>query len=173
MVPCLESPYKQGHANQLDKNLSISEFPAQTWTESAFGFDENPLHSPAWFCQTGCLLVSHRDGDAVALGCFQSDPSLDNPSSTRMVRVSAGNALGRAQRRGMIPDSVLLIEVLQISWDVDKLHNSQALIQTKAFNIYPPWLYTTLPLATEITPTFFFTTVSEGARTYLKTSKTP
>lgn len=58
----------------------------------------------------GYLPVSHRDGDAIALGCCQSDPALDIPKSTRMVRVSAGN-----QRRGVIPDSVLLIEVLQIS----------------------------------------------------------
>lgn len=46
------------------------------------------------------------------------------------------------------------------------------LIQTKPFNIYPPWLHMTLPLAREITPTVFSFSSSRGARTYLKTSKT-
>ena len=74
VVPRLESPYKQGHANQLDKNLNISESPAQTWTESSLGFDENPLHSPnciyLLFCHTSnLLLVSHRNEDAGAFGC--------------------------------------------------------------------------------------------------------
>lgn len=180
VVPRLESPYKQGHANQLDKNLNISESPAQTWTESSLGFDENHLRSPNYIYLLSCrtsnlLLVSPRDEDAGAVACSRSVTSLDIPDLARMVRVGAGNLLGRAQRShcGMIPGSVLLIEVLQISEDVDKHPNSWVLIQTKPFNIYPPWLYMTLPLATEITPTFFFSTSSRGARTYLKTSKTP
>lgn len=115
VVPRLESPYKHGHANQLDKNLNISESPAQTWTESS-------LHSPNYiyllFCHTSnLLLVSHRDEDAGALCCSQSISFPDIPDLARVVRVGAGNLLGRAQRShcGMIPGSVLLIEAFQIS----------------------------------------------------------
>lgn len=122
VASCLESPYKQGHANQLDKNLNISESPAQTWIESLLGFDENPIHSPNYiyliFCHTRNLhLGSHRDEDAGALGWFQSISSLDIPGLAKVVRVGAGNFLGRAQRshHGMISGSVLLIKVLQIS----------------------------------------------------------
>lgn len=112
VVPCLESPYKQGHANQLDKNLNISESPAQTWTESSLGFDENPLHSPNYiyilFCHTSNLLLgSHRDEDAGALGCSQSIWSLDIPDLVRIVKSQCWEPSGKSPKITLWHDSWL------------------------------------------------------------------